>query len=58
MGKVGNTVGLGDVTVGKLPPNVPIITRHVRADGLTRTLVFSLTYTIGTGKKKAMVEIP
>jgi hypothetical protein len=36
----------------------PIITRHVRADGLTRTFVFSLTYTIGTGKKKMMVEIP
>lgn len=36
----------------------PIITRHVRADGLTRTAVFSMTYMIGPGKKKAMVEIP
>jgi hypothetical protein len=36
----------------------PIITRKVRADGLTRTAVFSLTYLLGTGKKKMMVEIP
>ena len=36
----------------------PIITRKVRADGLTRTAIFSLTYVLGSGKKKMMVEIP
>jgi len=35
----------------------PIITRHVRADGLTRTAIFSLTYTLGKGRSQR-VEIP
>jgi hypothetical protein len=36
----------------------PVITRKVRADGLTRTAVFSLTYVLGSGKKETLIEIP
>jgi hypothetical protein len=54
---IGYTIALQNNGSIRLLLAAPVITREVRADGLTRTAIFSLTYVLGSGKRM-MVEIP